>query len=48
MLEALGNEVIYLKRISIEGIKIGNLKLGELKSIQRDEIKAKVGPKIQE
>ena len=41
MFEALQNEVIYLKRVSIEDLNLGNVKKGEVKSIAREEILTK-------
>lgn len=42
MIEAIGNNVIYLKRVSIGGLQLGNLKVGEIKSITREEIVEKL------
>jgi len=38
MFEAIGNKVIYLKRVSIGGLQLGNLKVGEIKQITGEEI----------
>ncbi|MDP3765039.1 MAG: pseudouridine synthase [Nanoarchaeota archaeon] len=38
MLEAVGNKVVYLKRVSIGGLQLGNLKKGSLKQISREEL----------
>ena len=42
MFETVGNKVAYLKRVSIGGIALGNLKAGELKEISRQEIMEKL------
>ena len=38
MFDAIGNKVVYLRRVSIGNIKLGNLKVGEFKEISRAEI----------
>ena len=38
MFEAVGNKVVYLKRVSIGNLKLGNLESGEFKEISREEI----------
>ncbi|MBI2652056.1 rRNA pseudouridine synthase [Candidatus Woesearchaeota archaeon] len=38
MFDAICNKVVYLKRVSIGGIQLGNLKAGEIKDISRDEV----------
>ena len=38
MFEAVGNNVVYLKRVSIAGISLGSLALGEIKPITREEL----------
>lgn len=38
MFDAVGNKVIYLRRISIGNIQLENLKIGEFKEISREEI----------
>jgi len=38
MLEAIGNKVFYLKRVSIGGLQLGNLKVGELRQLPREEL----------
>ena len=42
MFESIGNNVIYLKRVSIGGLQLGKLKEGELKQITREEIMEKL------
>jgi len=42
MLEAVGNKVVYLKRISIGGIQLENLNAGEIKPLSREEIYRKL------
>lgn len=42
MFEAIGNKVVYLRRVSIGGLQLGNLKVGEIKPITKDEIKEKM------
>ena len=44
MFESVGNEVAYLKRVSIGGLQLGNLKAGELKEMERDEIYKNINP----
>lgn len=38
MIEAAGNKVAYLKRVSIGGLQLGNLKAGEIMKISREKI----------
>ena len=38
MFENIGNKVAYLKRVSIGGLQLGNLKTGELRQVTREEI----------
>ena len=38
MFEAIGNKVVYLRRVSIGGLQLGNLKAGELLQMKKDEI----------
>ena len=42
MLEAIGNKVAYLKRVSIGGLQLGNLKVGEIREIGKEEIMEKL------
>ena len=42
MFEAIGNKILYLKRVSIAGLQLGNLKVGEIKTISREEIYSKL------
>ena len=42
MFEAIGNKVIYLKRVSIAGLQLGKLNVGEIKKITREEILEKL------
>ena len=42
MFESIGNKVAYLKRVSIGGLQFGNLKVGEIKQITREEIMEKL------
>ena len=42
MFESIGNDVTYLKRVSIGGLALGNLKTGEIKQITREEIMEKI------
>lgn len=44
MFEAIGNKVAYLKRVSIGGLSLGNLKTGEIRQIEREEIVKKLNP----
>ena len=44
MLEAIGNKVAYLKRVSIGGLQLGNLKVGEIREISKEEIMEKLNP----
>jgi len=41
MFEAVGNKVAYLKRVSIGGLSLGNLKTGEIKELTREDIYSK-------
>ncbi|MBI2657895.1 rRNA pseudouridine synthase [Candidatus Woesearchaeota archaeon] len=38
MLEAVGNKVVYLKRVSIGGITLKDLKPGEIRQLAREEV----------
>lgn len=38
MFDAIYNKVIYLRRVSIGGLQLGNLKSGDIKPISREEI----------
>ena len=38
LFEAIGNKVVYLKRVSIGGLQLGDLKSGELLEMKRNEI----------
>ena len=38
MFDAIGNKVVYLKRVSIGGLQLGNLKTGEIKQLTKEEI----------
>lgn len=38
MFEAIGNRVLYLKRASIGGLQLRNLKAGEIKEVKREKI----------
>ena len=38
MLEAVGNKVIYLKRISFGKLELGDMELGEVREINLDDI----------
>ncbi len=42
MFEATGNKVVYLKRVSIGGLPLGNLKVGEIKQMTRKDITGKL------
>ncbi|MBS3104855.1 rRNA pseudouridine synthase [Candidatus Woesearchaeota archaeon] len=42
MFETVGNKVAYLKRVSIGGLALGNLKAGDIKEISRQEILEKL------
>ena len=42
MLEAIGNKAVYLKRVSIGSLQLGNLKPGEMRKISREEILRKL------
>jgi 16S rRNA pseudouridine516 synthase len=43
MFKAVGNNVVYLKRVSIGVLSIGDLKVGEIKEISREEVMKKIG-----
>ena len=43
MFDAIGNNVVYLRRVSIGNIQLENLKTGEFKEISREEIYKKMG-----
>lgn len=38
MMKAVGNRVVYLKRVRIGNLELGNLPLGEVREIRREEI----------
>ena len=38
MFEMIENNIVYLRRVSIAGLQLENLKVGEIKSISREEI----------
>lgn len=38
MFETIGNKVVYLKRVSIGGLQLGKINVGEIKQITREEI----------
>lgn len=38
MLEAVGNKVIYLKRLSFGNLELGDLPLGEVKEVDLKDI----------
>lgn len=42
MFDAIGNKVVYLKRVSIGGLQLGNLKVGEIKQFTKEEIMEKL------
>ena len=42
MFEAFNNKVLYLKRVSIGGLQLGKLAVGEIKEIAREEIMEKL------
>ncbi len=42
MFEAIGNKVIYLKRVSIAGLQLGKMNSGEIKEVTREEIMEKL------
>ena len=42
MFDAIGNKVVYLKRVSIWGLSLGNLKTGEMRQITKEEIMEKL------
>ena len=42
MFDAIGNNVVYLRRVSIGGLQLGSLKTGEIKEITRNEIMEKL------
>lgn len=42
MFEAIGNEVVYLRRESIENLKMDGIKAGEFKEISKEEIYKKL------
>ncbi|MBI2541577.1 rRNA pseudouridine synthase [Candidatus Woesearchaeota archaeon] len=42
MFDAIGNKVVYLRRVSIGGLPIGNIKVGEIIKISREEIMEKL------
>ena len=42
MLESIGNKVDYLKRVSIAGLQLGKLNLGEIRQVTKEEITEKL------
>lgn len=42
MFESIGNKVVYLKRVSIAGLQLGNLKVGDIRQITREEVMEKM------
>ena len=42
MFEAIGNKVTYLKRVSIAGLQLGKLNIGEIRQITREDIMEKL------
>ena len=42
MFESIGNKVAYLKRVSIGGLQLGNLKVGEIREVSKEEIMEKL------
>jgi 16S rRNA pseudouridine516 synthase len=38
MLEAIGNEVIHLKRVSIGKLELGSLQLGEIRKVSKEDV----------
>mgnify|MGYP001609711017 CR=1 FL=1 len=42
MFDSIGNKVVYLKRVSIGGLSLGNLKTGEMRQITKEEITEKL------
>lgn len=43
MFDVIGNKVVYLRRVSIGGLELGNLKIGEFKKVSREEIYGSLG-----
>jgi len=42
MFDVIENKVVYLKRVSIGGLQLGNLKTGEIKQVTKEEIMEKL------
>ena len=42
MFESIGNKAVYLRRVSIAGLQLGKLNVGEIKQITREEIMEKL------
>lgn len=42
MFDAIGNKVVYLRRVSIAGLQLGSLKAGEIKQTTKEEILEKL------
>ena len=42
MFDATGNKIVYLRRVSIGGLQLGNMKLGEIKQVTREKIVEKL------
>lgn len=38
MFDAIGNKVIYLKRVSIGGLHLGSIKVGEIRQVAKEEL----------
>jgi len=42
MFESIGNKAVYLRRVSIAGLQLGKMNVGEIKQITREEIMEKL------
>ena len=42
MFESINNKVVYLRRVSIGGLQLGNLNPGEIKQLAKEEIMEKL------
>ena len=42
MFDSAGNKVVYLRRVSIGGLQLGNLKVGEFEELKREEVYQKL------
>ena len=38
MFEAIGNKVVYLRRVSIGGLQLGSIKVGEIRQVAKEEL----------